>query len=119
MDITAWLFIYLYCIPSSLISKHNFIKFQGHDTTSAAMNFFLHLMGTHPEIQTRVHREIDDIIGDTPRDLTFDDIGRLKYLEACLKETLRLYPSVPLIARQVTDEVKVRKYPSFTLKTSF
>uniref|UniRef100_A0A914XXN3 Cytochrome P450 n=1 Tax=Panagrolaimus superbus TaxID=310955 RepID=A0A914XXN3_9BILA len=81
--------------------------FEGHDTTSAAMNFFLHLMGANPEIQERVHREIDDVIGDSVRDLTFDDIGRLRYLEACLKETLRMYPSVPMIARQCVEDTKV------------
>uniref|UniRef100_A0A914DG29 Cytochrome P450 n=1 Tax=Acrobeloides nanus TaxID=290746 RepID=A0A914DG29_9BILA len=84
--------------------------FEGHDTTSAAMNFFLHLMGTHPEIQAKVHEEIDYVVGETPREVTFEDIGRLKYLEACLKETLRLYPSVPLIARQATEEIKVCNY---------
>ena len=31
-----------------------------------------------------------------------------RYIEACLKETLRMYPSVPLIARQVTEETKIR-----------
>jgi cytochrome P450 len=67
-------------------------------------------MGSNPEIQARVQQEIDDVVGDTPRDITFDDIGRLKYLEACFKETLRLYPSVPLIARQVTEEVNVSKF---------
>uniref|UniRef100_A0A914DS99 Unspecific monooxygenase n=1 Tax=Acrobeloides nanus TaxID=290746 RepID=A0A914DS99_9BILA len=81
--------------------------FEGHDTTSAAMNFFIHLMGSNPEIQAKVQQEVDDVVGDTPRDITFDDIGRLKYLEACFKETLRLYPSVPLIARQVTEEVNI------------
>ena len=30
-----------------------------------------------------------------------------RYIEACLKETLRMYPSVPLIARQVTEETKI------------
>uniref|UniRef100_A0A7E4W9V8 Cytochrome P450 n=1 Tax=Panagrellus redivivus TaxID=6233 RepID=A0A7E4W9V8_PANRE len=78
--------------------------FEGHDTTSAAMNFFLHLMGVHPEIQAKVHREIDEIIGDTVREVTFEDISRLKYLEACVKETLRLYPSVPMIARQTVED---------------
>ena len=75
------------------------------------MNFFLHLMGANPEIQERVHREIDEIVGDSVRDLTFEDIGRLRYLEACLKETLRMYPSVPMIARQTVEDTKVGKNP--------
>jgi len=83
--------------------------FEGHDTTSAAMNFFLHLIGSNPEIQSRLHREIDDIIGPQLRELTFDDLGRLRFLEACLKETLRLYPSVPLIARQTVEDTQIKE----------
>uniref|UniRef100_A0AC34QXY8 Cytochrome P450 n=1 Tax=Panagrolaimus sp. JU765 TaxID=591449 RepID=A0AC34QXY8_9BILA len=82
--------------------------FEGHDTTSAAMNFFLHLVGSNPEIQSRIQREIDEVIGDQIRDVTFEDIGRLKYLEACLKETLRMYPSVPLIARQTVEDTQIK-----------
>ncbi|CAD5231102.1 unnamed protein product [Bursaphelenchus xylophilus] len=83
--------------------------FEGHDTTSAAMNWFLHLMGNNPEIQAKVQREVDEVLGETGIP-TFEDLGRLKYLEACFKETLRLYPSVPLIARLMTEDTKVHKY---------
>lgn len=84
--------------------------FKGHDTTSAALNWFLHLMGANPEIQARVHREIDDVLGaDLTREVCFDDLGNFKYLDACLKETLRLYPSVPMFARQVTEETRIRR----------
>jgi len=37
--------------------------FQGHDTTAAAMSFTLHLIGAHPEVQTKVHQELDEVFG--------------------------------------------------------
>lgn len=37
--------------------------FEGHDTTSASMNWFLHLMGTNPDIQRKVQKEVDDVLG--------------------------------------------------------
>ncbi|CAD5226201.1 unnamed protein product [Bursaphelenchus okinawaensis] len=83
--------------------------FEGHDTTSAAMNWFLHLMGNHPQIQARVQKEVDEVLG-VDREPTFEDLGKLKYLEACFKETLRLYPSVPLFARQMTEDTKVHNH---------
>ena len=73
-------------------------------------------MGTNPEIQAKVHREIDDVLGEEDRPVTYEDLGRLKYLEACIKETLRLYPSVPLIARQVVDDVNISKFMLLTRK---
>ncbi|KAE9412922.1 hypothetical protein Angca_003777 [Angiostrongylus cantonensis] len=84
--------------------------FEGHDTTSASINWFLHLMGANPDIQEKVQREVDEVIGETDRAPTYEDLGSLKYLEACIKETLRLYPSVPLIARQVVEDVKIKNH---------
>jgi cytochrome P450 len=37
--------------------------FEGHDTTAAAINFFCYLMGCYPDVQAKVHAEIDSIFG--------------------------------------------------------
>lgn len=36
---------------------------QGHDTTAAAMNWAVHLLGSHPEIQRKAQQELDEIFG--------------------------------------------------------
>ena len=36
---------------------------QGHDTTAAAINWALHLIGDHPEIQKKLHEEMDEMFG--------------------------------------------------------
>lgn len=64
-------------------------------------------MGVHKDIQARVHQELDEIFGDSDRPCTFADTLEMKYLERCLMETLRLYPPVPMIARQVNQDVKL------------
>ncbi|XGW03819.1 hypothetical protein V3C99_015176 [Haemonchus contortus] len=84
--------------------------FEGHDTTSASINWFLHLMGANPDIQEKVQREVDEVLGEVDRPVTYEDLGGLKYLEACIKETLRLYPSVPLIARQTVEDIKIKDH---------
>ncbi|CAG9827946.1 unnamed protein product [Diabrotica balteata] len=83
------------------------IMFEGHDTTAAGSSFFLSLMGIHQDIQDRVIQEIDDIFGDSDRPATFADTLEMKYLERCMMETLRMYPPVPIIARQLRQDVKL------------
>ncbi|KAH8375752.1 hypothetical protein KR200_002027 [Drosophila serrata] len=83
------------------------IMFEGHDTTAAGSSFFLSLMGIHQGIQDRVLAELDTIFGDSQRPATFQDTLEMKYLERCLMETLRMYPPVPLIARELQEDLKL------------
>lgn len=46
-----------------------------------------------------------------------DDYHKLKYTEAMIKETLRMYPIVPVIARQVTTDVQLSKYQKTNIET--
>ena len=82
---------------------------QGHDTTAAASSFFLSLLGVHEEIQEKCVAELREIFGDSERPVTFQDTLEMKYLERCIMETLRLFPPVPIIARHVKENVKLRK----------
>lgn len=82
--------------------------FEGHDTTSAAVSWCLFLMGGNPKIQERAFQEVDGILGgDRKRAPTMKELNEMKYLECCIKEALRLYPSVPLIARHLKEDVKI------------
>jgi cytochrome P450 family 4 subfamily V len=37
--------------------------FEGHDTTAAAITFFCYLVGCHPDVQAKIHAEMDSIFG--------------------------------------------------------
>ncbi|XP_049859621.1 cytochrome P450 4g15 [Schistocerca gregaria] len=83
------------------------IMFEGHDTTAAGSSFFLSMMGIHQDIQDKVIQELDEIFGDSDRPATFQDTLEMKYLERCILETLRMFPPVPVIARQLHEELKL------------
>ncbi|EFX81320.1 hypothetical protein DAPPUDRAFT_50258 [Daphnia pulex] len=78
--------------------------FEGHDTTACAAVWFLYCMGIHPDCQELAREELNDVFGDSDRPCTIEDASKLKYLECCIKETLRLYPSVPLIKRYNNED---------------
>ncbi|XP_037269506.2 cytochrome P450 4V2 [Rhipicephalus microplus] len=83
----------------------------GFETTAISIAYTLFLLGNHPEVQAKLHEEIDAIfVEDVERDVTVEDIKQMKYLECVVKESLRLYPPVPLIARNVDEDMNVGEY---------
>ncbi|XP_063243492.1 cytochrome P450 4C1-like [Bacillus rossius redtenbacheri] len=83
----------------------------GMDTSSIAMSALLMLLGLHRDVQEKIVDELRDVFDDdVRREATADDLGRMAYLEQVINETLRLYPPLPAVMREVEDEVKLTKY---------
>ncbi|KAG8776188.1 hypothetical protein FRC16_004600, partial [Serendipita sp. 398] len=68
--------------------------FGGVDTTSSALMNFISIMLTYPEVQKKVHEELDQVAGKGVIP-SIGDISSLKYFDAVWKETLRLIPPIP------------------------
>lgn len=60
------------------------------DTTSNAMSRTLQLLAEHPEVQTKLRREIVDAKLAAGGPLDYDKLHALPYLDAVCRETLRL-----------------------------
>ncbi|KRT82235.1 cytochrome P450 [Oryctes borbonicus] len=84
--------------------------FEGHDTTTAAMSWALFLLGNHPVVQEKVYDEIRSVLKDKITPTTLVELHRLRYLECVIKEALRLYPSVPVIIRDLEEEIEIDGY---------
>uniref|UniRef100_H2YYR7 Uncharacterized protein n=1 Tax=Ciona savignyi TaxID=51511 RepID=H2YYR7_CIOSA len=80
--------------------------FEGHDTTAAAMTWAIYALGRHPEIQQKVHEELDSVFGA----ITNAQLQKLSYLERVIKESLRMFPSVPMFARVLSEDCKLGGY---------
>lgn len=104
--------------------------FEGHDTTAMALSWILFMLGHHPEIQAKAAAEIDAFFDEIDKEnpsnpsnnepkkerlkfndheddihLGLDEIKSLKFLECCIKEGLRLFPSVPFIGRRLHEDI--------------
>ncbi|XP_030382361.1 probable cytochrome P450 4s3 [Scaptodrosophila lebanonensis] len=75
--------------------------FEGHDTTSSAIAFAISLLSKHKDVQQRVYEEAMQLEGREKESMP--------YLEAVIKETLRLYPPVPFFSRKVTEDLQIGK----------
>lgn len=53
--------------------------------------------------------ELNAIFGSSDRPITMADTLQLKYLESCIKEALRLFPSVAMYGRKLSEDVTIRK----------
>jgi cytochrome P450 len=81
----------------------------GHETTSNALSWTWYLLSQHPEVEVKLHREVDKVLnGRLP---TLEDLPILPYTEMVLKESLRLYPPAwTLNARQAVEDTPVGEY---------
>ena len=106
--------------------EHQFITsafiFAGHDTTTSAVCRLLHLLALNQDVQTRLRNEVtearaqariraqvqgnekpanatDGVLNGLEGELDYDTLMGLPYLDAVVRETLRVYPPVPTVVR--------------------
>ncbi|HKN50698.1 MAG TPA: cytochrome P450 [Actinomycetota bacterium] len=80
----------------------------GHETTATSLTFTLHLLGHHPDVQRRVHEEVDAVLaGRTPG---LEDVRALEYTTMVVKEAMRLYPAAHGMPRQSKTAFDVDGY---------
>ena len=62
----------------------------GHETSSAALTWIWYELSQNPDIEAKLHAEIDDVLGGLP--LQLEHLARLPYTKMIVDETLRLHP---------------------------
>ncbi|XP_020236279.1 3,9-dihydroxypterocarpan 6A-monooxygenase [Cajanus cajan] len=81
----------------------------GTDTTAVTLEWSLAELINHPTVMEKARKEIDSIIGKD-RIVTELDIENLPYLQAIVKETLRLHPPSPFVLRESTKDCIIVGY---------
>nr|QZM07470.1 cytochrome P450 monooxygenase CYP9EL1 [Lasioderma serricorne] len=77
----------------------------GFETTSNLVCHVVYELALNPEVQEKLTKEIDETIGTTDTELTYEKIAEMKYLDMVVSEALRKWP--PAI---VTDRRCVKRY---------
>jgi cytochrome P450 len=80
----------------------------GHETTANAMTWTWYLLSQHPEIEARLHEELDAVLGG--RLPEFNDVAQLRYTEMVLAESMRMYPPAWAIGRLSLEDYEVGGY---------
>ena len=74
----------------------------GHETVANALSWGWYLLGRHPQVEARLHDELDAVLGGRPPDAR--DFASLEFSRMTVAEILRLYPTAWHIGRKARDE---------------
>ncbi|WBU62890.1 cytochrome P450 [Paracoccus aerodenitrificans] len=83
--------------PPEMVDQVAIFFLAGHETSASSLAWALWLLATSPDWQSRVADEAGQILGESP---AFSDVSRLKLSRAVFRESLRLYPPVPMMVRE-------------------
>ena len=81
--------------------------FGGFDTTSTAMSFSTYEIAINPQIQEKLHQEIDAVLEACDGKLTWEALQGMHYLEAVVNESLRKYPPAVVTDRVCNKEIEL------------
>ena len=81
-----------------VVANSFFFMAAGNETTSTALTFAVYLLATHPPAEAALLAEVD--AWGRGRAPGYADLGSFPYVDAVLKEALRLFPPVHITTRQ-------------------
>ncbi|KAG8040148.1 hypothetical protein G9C98_000718 [Cotesia typhae] len=94
-------------IETNDIVAQAFIFFlAGFDTTSTLMSFVVHQLAFHQDVQEKLHQEVEFL-----EEVEHEDLGKLKFLEMVILETLRFFPPVVILDRVCSKRFKLPPPP--------
>jgi len=105
-------------VSKNLLDEAITLLFAGQDTSAATLSWTLHLLSLHPDKQERVAKEVRSVLGDInaesstsktskPPVVLKSMISQMPYLDAVIKESMRLYPVAPFIVRKLTSDIAI------------
>ncbi|CAM8933791.1 unnamed protein product [Rhodiola kirilowii] len=82
----------------------------GIDTVFVVLEWTMAEFIRNPEILKKAQEQIREIVGDQQKQISKDEIAKMTYLKAVIKESMRMHPPFPLIPRVTNKEVELHGY---------
>jgi cytochrome P450 len=104
-------------ISKDLLDEAITLLFAGQDTSAATLSWTLHLLSIHPDIKSKLAGEVYSVLhgqGMSIRNavVTRKLISKMPYLDAVVKESMRLYPVAPFVVRQIMQDLPIVDHDS-------
>lgn len=81
----------------------------GHETSASGILWTLISLAQHPEYQSRVLKEVNDVLGQN-EEVEWGDIAKLQFTGQCIKESLRRNAASWAIGRKTTEDIEFQEY---------
>lgn len=95
-------------VSKDLLDEAITLLFAGQDTSAATLSWTLHLLSLHPDKQERLGKEVCTVLGNSETKPVLKSMtSQMPYLDAVIKESMRLYPVAPFIVRKLTTDITI------------
>lgn len=107
-----------HALSTNIMDEAITLLFAGQDTSAATLSWTIHMLSLHPTIQEKLAAEVSSVLLDKYRhsttngrddltNVTKDDISKMPYLDAVIKESMRLHPVAPFVVRRLMDDIHI------------
>lgn len=82
----------------------------GHETTANALTWTWYALANNPDIHMKLYNHVSSVLGDHDGQFSMELYEELDYAGQVIDESMRLYPPVPVFAREAIEDDKIGKY---------
>jgi cytochrome P450 len=103
-------------MPVDEVADHmNFLMMAAHDTITSSATTLVWELARNPQWQEKLRAELASVTGGAgadgrPRDLSYEDLGKVELTEMAFKEALRVMPPVPMLPRRALKSFEYGGY---------
>ncbi|XP_059610653.1 probable cytochrome P450 6g2 [Phlebotomus argentipes] len=94
---------------NAILAQAGLFLVAGYETSSSVLSFALYELARHQDKQETLRKELMDFAG-SEKEIPFENLNNLKYLDMVFQEILRLYPSLPFLERICQPSAGAKTY---------